>query len=45
MRGGGTLLEGTLLEGPAVGPSTLAAATWVNASGFKGEERMFIQWA
>jgi hypothetical protein len=41
--GGGALLEGTLLEAPAMGPSTPAAARWVNVSWFKGEEKTFIQ--
>lgn len=39
-RGGGALLEGTLLEAPAMGPSTPAAARWANISGFKGEENI-----
>jgi len=37
--GGGGLLEGTLLEAP----SMPAAASWANISGFKGEEKTFIQ--
>jgi hypothetical protein len=42
-RGSGALLEGTLLDGPAMGPSIPAAARWVNDSEFKGEEKRFIQ--
>lgn len=41
--GGGGLLEGTLLEAPGTDPSTPAAASWANISGFKGEEKTFVQ--